>query len=152
MLCDKAYRLRCLPGVVLPGYLELVLNAPATIYAIDGLKTGISDSGVNLTQQRFGNLLLRVPRIPQQEQVIADVDRQASIVDELGFEIAANLLRAERLRQSVLKHVFEGKLVPQDPSDEPASALLERIRASRTDGDARRSRSRPRRARKVPTA
>ncbi len=41
------------------------------------------------------------------------------------------LARATRLRQSILKRAFEGKLVPQDPNDEPASVLLARIRAAR---------------------
>ena len=43
----------------------------------------------------------------------------------------ASLQRAERPRQSILKRAFSGQLVPQDPDDEPASALLERIRAQR---------------------
>ena len=45
--------------------------------------------------------------------------------------VGASLKRAGRLRQSILKQAFSGKLVPQDPNDEPASALLERIRAER---------------------
>ncbi len=51
-----------------------------------------------------------------------------SIVDDVTETFCAELQRAKRLRQSILKRAFEGKLVPQDPSDEPASVLLERIR------------------------
>jgi len=64
--------------------------------------------------------------------------------------VAADLKRASRLRQSILKRAFAGRLVPQDPSDEPAAKLLERIREGQqvhevNDKTATRGRSRGRR-------
>ncbi|MDH3675251.1 MAG: hypothetical protein OES12_07125 [Anaerolineae bacterium] len=53
--------------------------------------------------------------------------------------IEANHKRAERLRQSILKQAFEGRLVRQDPEDEPASMLLERIRVE-VEGKKKRDR------------
>lgn len=52
-----------------------------------------------------------------------------------------SVLRLSRLRQSILKSAFEGRLVDQDPTDEPASALLERIRAEREADTQRPSRT-----------
>ena len=49
-----------------------------------------------------------------------------------------SLKEAERLRQSILKRAFEGKLVPQDPNDEPASVLLERIKLSKKSIDSKK--------------
>jgi len=61
--------------------------------------------------------------------------------------LRSQLLRCTRLRQSILKWAFEGKLVDQDPADEPAAALLARIKAEREQqpqGNGKRGRGRPR--------
>ena len=62
---------------------------------------------------------------------MAEVERRLSVVDNLEQVVKANLKRAERLRQAVLKEAFAGRLVPQDPANEPASVLLERIKTER---------------------
>lgn len=56
-----------------------------------------------------------------------------SLSEALHDVVKTGVMRSERLRQSVLSSAFTGQLVPQDPADEPASALLERIRAERVE-------------------
>ncbi len=73
-----------------------------------------------------------IPPAVEQAEIIAQVDEKLSQIDAAETQIEHGLLRASRLRQCILKQAFEGKLVPQDPTDEPASVLLERLRASRS--------------------
>ncbi len=73
-----------------------------------------------------------IPPAAEQAEIIAQVDETLSQIDAAEMQIKHGLLRASRLRQSILKQAFEGKLVPQDPKDEPARVLLERLRTTRS--------------------
>ncbi len=68
-----------------------------------------------------------IPSLVEQAHIVSKIERYFSISDEVEATIAAELKRSERLRQSILKQAFYGKLVPQEPHDEPASVLLEKI-------------------------
>ncbi len=85
----------------------------------------------NIFQGKIKALIFPLPPLAEQQRIVAEVERRLSVVDEIESAIEINLKRAATLRQSILKRAFEGKLVPQDPNDEPASVLLERIRAER---------------------
>jgi type I restriction enzyme S subunit len=65
---------------------------------------------------------------------VAEVERRLSVVAGVEAAITANLTRAGRLCQAILKKAFAGELVPQSPDDEPASVLLARIRAAKEKG------------------
>jgi len=88
----------------------------------------------NINLETLCDLAIPLPPFAEQQRIVTEVERRLSVIDELEMQVGANLRRAERLRQAVLKRAFEGKLVPQDPNDEPASVLLERIRAASSSG------------------
>lgn len=95
---------------------------------------------------------LPVPLPPESEQarLLETLDQLLSIVDANAESVATGLRRCARLRQSVLCWAFEGKLVDQDSADEPADALLSRIRAERSASAT--ARPKPKRARKLKAA
>ena len=66
-------------------------------------------------------------------KIAQEFDNIFSICDKIETIIKSELKRAQSLRQSILKPAFEGKLVPQDPNDEPASVLMERIKAEKAN-------------------
>ena len=77
-----------------------------------------------------------LPPLAEQLRIVGEVERRLSIIQQAEAAVETSLKRAERMRQSILKQAFTGKLVPQDPNDEPASVLLERIRTERAAAEA----------------
>ena len=87
---------------------------------------------------KLSGLPVPVPPAKEQEIIVSEIERCISIADALLQTIEQSLKQAERIRQSILKQAFEGKLVPQDPNDEPAEVLLERIKAERVEREAQK--------------
>ncbi len=74
-----------------------------------------------------------LPPVAEQDRIVAAIEEQFSILDSLFAAIDHSLVRSAHLRRAILEQAFTGRLVPQNPSDEPASALLERIEQVRRD-------------------
>jgi type I restriction enzyme S subunit len=84
-----------------------------------------------LNKSRFRALPIPLPPIAEQVHVVAEVERHLSLFENLKVAVENNVEHAARLRRSILNSAFAGRLVPRDHSDEPASGLLERMRAAR---------------------
>jgi type I restriction enzyme S subunit len=134
-------RIRLYPNGVTPLYFCLLLHgSPFVKRQIHSLCSGSTRDFLNTEILKM--LVFPVPPPAEQAEVLGVVEERLSQIDSAEKTIDAELIRAKRLRQSILKQAFEGKLVPQDPKDEPASVLLERIKA-------KREQEQPKKAKKV---
>jgi type I restriction enzyme S subunit len=131
---------------LLPEFLEIVLKARPTRRYFQQAAQGIAGSMPKIDQRDVENLEVPVPPLGEQTKIVAVMDKQLSIVDAMSAQIDRALRRSAALRRLILEHAFTGKLVPQDPSDEPASVLLERIAARRATAEKANGGRRSRRA------
>jgi type I restriction enzyme S subunit len=135
MACDKVYRFRINEALAKAEFIELVLNTPKMVEEIDTLKTGISDSGVNLTQGKFLALELPLPPLPEQHEIVRRVEALFALADRIEARYAGAKAQVDKLTQSLLAKAFRGELVPTEAelarregrSYESAADLLARI-------------------------
>ena len=123
-------RVNQIPTIVESQYLNYFLNSHIAKQHGNTVKTdGVNQSNIN------GVKLVNYPfpfcSLKEQKMIVEMIDARLSEVDQLELTITTSLQQAEALRQSLLKKAFSGQLVAQDANDEPASVLLERIKAER---------------------
>ncbi len=110
-------------------YIAKFLSTRNAYHQLKSQVHGATRPRVNTTQLK--NCAIPVASPFEQQQIHIKIEERFSMIGKLENDIEENLKRLELLRQSILRKTFSGQLVAQDPNDEPASILLERIRAER---------------------
>ena len=120
-------------GGIDPSYIVNYLKSPYVDNLINSITYGVKMPRVGT--ETMTSLLVPIPPLEEQRRIVEKIDEVASAVSayDVAYQKseALNSTFPEALKKSILQEAVQGKLVPQDSSDEPAEALLERIRAEK---------------------
>lgn len=117
------------PARCLPAYVEYFIRTAKA--DLEQFAPATAQKNINL--EVLGSIRLPVAPLDEQAEIIRRIDRAFTEIDRMTTEAAAAIRLLRRLDRAVLAQAFRGELVPQDPADEPASVLLDRIRAERAN-------------------
>ena len=123
----------------LPSFVQAYWNSPsgsAQVMAVSSSTSGL----YTLSAGKVGKIRLPIPSVEEQVKIVMEVERRLSVADEASAEVEHGLSRCSHLRDALLRSAFEGRLVAQDPNDEPASVLLERVSRDRVPQPIRHAR------------
>lgn len=142
---DTMIRIRLDRKIVLPKWFALIWGAPQVREQIrERVKT---TAGIwKISQFDLASISVDVPSIDVQTGEIQRIQQGLKAIEMCRVQFHTAAARLSTLDQSILAKAFRGELVPQDPNDEPASVLLERIRAERAAAGEKPRRGRPRKA------
>ncbi len=138
-ITQDSVRIAVLPNVS-ARYVYWFLHSPAAQTYFQVNQKGVAVRGINVGDVRPMEIAL--PPEDEQVEIASRIDHAFAEIDRLVAEAAAARRLLDRLDQAILTKAFRGELVPQDPADEPASALLDRIRAERAAAPAKGRRGR----------
>ncbi len=113
--------------VALPLFLMYFFNSPLCKDLVGQMAFGVTRLRIDLTM--FKNFPIPLPPLPEQQEIVRRVEDLFAFADRIEARLATAQKTVERLTPATLAKAFRGELVPQDPNDEPASALLERLRS-----------------------
>jgi hypothetical protein len=141
------YQLRADSSIIDPRLLEAFLREPQTRQRIDELKTGMSDSGLNLTHDRFKTLEVPLAPLAEQKRIADKLEAVLGRVDACRARLGRVPALLKRFRQSVLAAATSGKLTEEwrdtNECGEDTASLLERMAIERRAVHAKQGKNRP---------
>ncbi len=127
---DTIIRVRVKQNIIIPQYFSLVWDSHIIRKQIEF--SARTTAGIHkINQKIMEGLILPVCSTQEQKEIVNRIDKLFKIADNIEREYQQTETDLETLNQSILAKAFRGELVPQNPNDEPASVLLERIRKER---------------------